>query len=603
VAAPALYTLGPSAAQTPAGGLYNGIQSAPAVDATGGLAFLARVVGGTTSEVLVYLPPTGGGTPILVGDAAPLSGFFAGSPFSPPVLTDAGAVVFRAFVARGPTSVGIFRWQDGQLAAVVRAGDPSPNSGHPPFLDLVGNPSANPDGAVAFSATVQGAGRGIYVADRNGIRVVARRGDPAPGVPGTTFSSLGANPTINERGQVAFRGTSQVHDDASNTTIRQEGLFLADGSHIDELAADGMISPEGLTVVGLRDPVVSDAPSLVFRAPVSDGTAVWNGVFLVDRQHAASIALEREPLGGGMMLSGLSGDPVVAPDGTLAFLASRVRSTDPSGTLLQSLGPTVFRATAAGLVSLVSHGDRAVLGGTFRTLAQPSINAPGHVAFRANFQSGTGGTGGLYVAGDTGITPAVLVKEVAPTNVRFSSFGARPSINAADEIAFSAGLSQGDARTGLFLATPARLVTQKVAIRFGGSVVRPRDRVRVRLRLLPGRLSNGVNGLAPITLALHDTDGALWTVSIPTRRLRQRGAVQIATPGRGDLRKVLRALRLRVLPSGVVQVAARSAVLDLTRNGVHELHPPLTLLFGVGDDSATLTFDCKLGKHGGNCGG
>src|SRR6185503_8543549 len=129
-----------------------------------------------------YRAGDGSAMSVPVGDAAPGAagaGFYAGNPFSPAVLNDRGDVVFRAFLARAPASVGIFRDRNGRLEPVVRAGDLSPD--HVPFLDLVGKPSTNEAGAVAFAAQVQtpcspGAGQdcrarqGIFVAENGALR-------------------------------------------------------------------------------------------------------------------------------------------------------------------------------------------------------------------------------------------------------------------------------------------------------------------------------------------------------------------------------------------------------------------------------------------------
>jgi hypothetical protein len=130
VVVPLVVTGGAGAEATPAGGIYAGAESAPAADGSGGLVFLTRIAGGSVSEALVYRAGDGSATPIVVGEGTPGasgSGFFGGNPFSAPALNDRGDVVFRAFLARAPASVGIFRDRDGRLEPVVRAGELSPD--------------------------------------------------------------------------------------------------------------------------------------------------------------------------------------------------------------------------------------------------------------------------------------------------------------------------------------------------------------------------------------------------------------------------------------------------------------------------------------------
>jgi len=63
------------------------------------------------------------------------------------------------------------------------------------------------------------------------------RGDVAPGDPGPTFNSFGANPQINDDGVVAFRATTLTTVNGAN--VRQSGIFLKDatGTHVLVLAA------------------------------------------------------------------------------------------------------------------------------------------------------------------------------------------------------------------------------------------------------------------------------------------------------------------------------------------------------------------------------
>src|SRR5438128_1032991 len=141
-ALPLVYTGGNGADASPVGGLYGGAESPPALDAAGGIVFLARIVNGQSSEAIVYRAADGRTSPIALGEAAPQQspGFFAGQPFSAAHLNDAGDVVFRAYVARGPDSIGIFRARSARIdaehgipiEAVLRAGDASPGS--PPFF-------------------------------------------------------------------------------------------------------------------------------------------------------------------------------------------------------------------------------------------------------------------------------------------------------------------------------------------------------------------------------------------------------------------------------------------------------------------------------------
>ena len=615
---PLVYSGGNGAEASPAGGLYAGSESAPAADAVGGVVFRARIAGGTSSEAIVYRRADGTATPIVLGEAAPgrNDGFFAGQPFSAPHLNDAGDVVFRGFVARGPTSVGIFRARDGQLAALVRAGDPSPLAGAPPFMDIVGEPSVNQAGDVAFSAQVPSisvpdpadpshdqtiGGRGIFVAGAAGLRAVVVRGDAAPGEDGAKFTGLGSNPQINDDGGVAFRGTTQARDPMTGLSIKHDAIFLSDAGGIHVLVYAHAPSPSGMPFFALRDPFLTDAPNAVFRASLGNDSAVSDGVYVADAAGTTQIAVEQQPLGGDVVLTGFTGDPSVTGTGEVAFLATRARPVDPGGPPTRSLGPAILKRGAAGLDLVVAQDMPGPTGGTFRTLSEPAINAQGHVAFRGSFQPGTGGTSGFFLASGDSLEAYMLRGELTPLSGRFSAFGAQAALNAHDELAFIGDVASGNARSGIFIASPASLVTQLFALRLSGD--RGRDRLRVRLLLAPGRVSNGVRaGKEAVIVTVSDRSGVLWTVTVPGKRLVKRGkAFMIRLARNSDLGPVLRSLRMSVARNGTVRVAASTPPLDLTHRGLRPIRPPLAVTLEVGDDAGRAPLDCRQARRGMRC--
>jgi hypothetical protein len=487
---PLFYTAGNGADESPAGGIFAGTGSAPATDAAGGVAFLARIVGGPSAEAIVYRAADGSATPIVLGEAAPRQneGFFGGRPFSAPRLNDRGDVVFRAFVARGPSSVGIFRARDGDLEPLVRAGDPSPAPGAPPFLDLVGDPGLNERGDVAFAAQLptggQNLGRGIFVLDASGLRTIVLRGDSAPGTPGTIFTGFGPNPQINDAGGVAFKGTTSYRDPLTGFSIKQEAIFLSDAAGTRVLVYADEPSPSGLPFLRLRDPFLTNAPSVVFRAPLGVSEQQSSGIFLADARGTAEIAVEKQSLGEGVVLTGFSGNPSVTADGQVAFLATRSRPVDEGGAPIRPLGPAIFRRLAAGLEQVIARDMPGPAGGSFKNVGAPAINAAGHVVFRGSFQPLTGGTPGLFLAGDGELTPYVLRGEVSPLGGTLSGFALQPSLNAHDEAAFIGSISSGKARSAVLVASPTTLVLRRLALRLSDG--RGRDRLALRLVLTPG---------------------------------------------------------------------------------------------------------------------
>jgi hypothetical protein len=601
IALPIAYTAGTGADASPVGGLYAGTESAPAVDATGGIVFLVRVSGGLSSQAIVYRAGDGTLTPIVLGDAAPeqTAGFFGGKPFTSAHLNDAGDVVFRAFVSRGPASVGIFRARDGNVDAVVRGGDPAPIGGA--FLDLIGEPGIDENGDVAFAAEVAEAGRGIFVADAAGLHAIVLRGDAAPGEAGTVFGAIGPNPQIADSGAVAFRATTLRRDPLTGISIKHDGIFLHDANGMRVLVFSDEPSPEGLPFLKLRDPFLVGSQSVVFRAPLGVGTEASSGIFFSDATGTSAIAVEQQPLGAGVVLTGFSGNPSVTASGQVAFVASRARPDDPGGPPIHLLGPAIMKRGADGLDLVVARDMPGPNGGTFRTLSSPAINAAGHVLFRGSFNQFTGGTSGFFVHDDAGLAPYVLRGEVAPLGGRFTSLGSAPALNGADEVAFSAQVNGGKARSGLFLATPTKLDARLLSLRLSDG--RGKDRVALRAVLTVGRVSNGIHPAKDtVAVSLSDAAGVLWSASVRGKDLSGHDASWAIVPKRAsDLGHQLQSLRLRIARKGTVIVGATSAAVDLTRGGIRTPKPPFRVTVEAGDDQGSVAVPCTLGRRRTRC--
>jgi hypothetical protein len=581
-----LYTAGKVAPQTPSGGTYAGTESAPALDAAGGIVFRAHIVDGPSTEAIVYLRPGGSATSIDLGEAAPLQneGFFGGKAFSPPGLTDSGDVVFRAYIARGTSSVGIFRWRGGQLAPIVRAGDTSPSG--QPFIDIVGQPDVNQQGAIVFAAHVENEGRGVFVADGGQIKKVVRRHDPAPGGDGTIFTGFGPNAQINDTGVVAFRATTEFFDPSLPTPTRRDGIFIRSDMGIDSFVETTTPSPAGLPFFKVRDPLLTAEPSVVFRAPLGDVAEQTNGIFTADARQMSQVAILQQPLGGGIVLSGFSGTPVVTPAGEIAFLATRAMPNPDPTMPPRSLGSAIFTGTPTGLQLVVARDMPAPAGGTFKTLAQPAINSAGTIAFRGAVQTADGRTSGLFLDLATGLVPFMFRGEESPIGGRFDTFGARLSVNALDEIAFSAAVTSGNASTGLFVASPTVLKTQALVMRLTGG--RGRDRIALRAVLSPGRLSDGLSpATEPVTVSVRDANGVVWSATVPSGRLVHRGRRFVTKPTRGKAgRKAeIHSLHLQIDRQGAAHISALSGPLDLTQGGTRTLDAPFLIGCEVGDDA------------------
>jgi len=453
----------------------------------------------------------------------------------------------------------------------------------------------NANGDVVFAAQLGTQGRGIYVVDRAGIHALVLRGDVAPGDPGATFNSFGANPAINDDGAIAFSATTLAIVNGLN--VRESGIYLKDATGIHVLVSSAGTSPAGLPFLRLGDPALTSVPSIVFRAPLGTIADQSSGIFVADTSGVSTLAVEQQNLGDGSLIQGFASNPAVTASGLLAFLA--VRSDAATG---NSLGPAVLERNAVGALDVLAARDaNGPLGGTFKSFGAPVIGATGHVLFRATFNALSGGTSGLYLEDDAGLRPYVLRGERTSLEGRLSAFRGVPSLNANDEVAFSADVGGGEARSGLFLASPTTLDARQLGIRLSGG--KRRDRLTVRAVLTLGRVSDGVQpGKEAVVVSLADTAGPLWSVTVGARRLTGHGrAWGVVPPRTGDLGRSLRALRVVVGKHNTVGLSLVSAAIDLTQGGKRLPKPPFTLSVEVGDDAGSVRVPCALGRRGGRC--
>jgi hypothetical protein len=256
---------------------------------------------------------------------------------------------------------------------------------------------------------------------------------------------------------------------------------------------------------------------------------------------------------------------------------------------------------ADGLDLVVARDMPGPNGGTYKTLTSPAINAAGHVLFRGSFNALTGGTSGFFIHDDAGLAPYLLRGEVAPLGGRLTSLGSAPSLNGADEVAFSAQVNGGKARSGLFLATPTQLDARLVSLRLSNG--RGKDRVAVRAVLTVGRVSNGIHPAKDtVVVSLSDTAGALWSATVKGKELSGGGGSWGIVPKHGsNLGHQLQSLRLRVGKKTTVAVSAASAAVDLTQGGTRKLSPPFRVTVEAGDDQGSVQVPCTLGRRRTRC--
>ncbi|QDT68807.1 hypothetical protein MalM25_17320 [Planctomycetes bacterium MalM25] len=200
------------------------VLGSPVINQQGRTAFFATLNGGDVIEGAddngIWAQDTNGDLQLVVraGDDAP--GVSDGSKFSllssRPALSDDGRLTFQSTLAGSAitqsNASGI--WSEdasGDIQLVARAGESAPGT-PADFAAITEAPSVNSQAQIAFIAGLSGTGvaaennYGLW-SNRNGVvTLIAREGDPAPGLDGETFAELSNSlPVLGDGGELAFR--------------------------------------------------------------------------------------------------------------------------------------------------------------------------------------------------------------------------------------------------------------------------------------------------------------------------------------------------------------------------------------------------------------
>jgi len=267
-------------------------------------------------------------------------------------------------------------------------------------------PAINASGTVAFRASLDGGGEGIFIGDGSELTTIA----DTNGRLRNPFSQFGFSPDIDDTGKVAFE--SFLRSGVS-------GIFVGDGdTPVDPLTP--LVDNSGF-LNALGDPDLNNAGTVSFIANFD--ALVANGIFTTDGNSTTSIVDSQ----GAFALFGSS--PAINETGTVAFVGKLGNGSSTDG---------IFTSTNGLLTTVVdTSGPFKGFGFGF----EPAINDDGTLAFFAQRDTGEFG----IFSHDNGV-----VTTLADTNSLFSSFGV-PAINNDGTIAFFARLDTGS--EGIFVGS------------------------------------------------------------------------------------------------------------------------------------------------------
>ncbi len=270
----------------------------------------------------------------------------------------------------------------------------------------------NPGGILAYRAFLKGPSIteandvGLWSGPTDNIRLIAREGDPVPGVASATFSQLNVGSwEVEQSGHVLFTARitgSQI--DVSNNF----GYWLSSGEDLLPLFRSGQQAP-GIPGSRLRDfrveAAISNEYILLANFEGPDVTAANDSaMFMGVPENMRLVYREGDPAPGtppgvvmGRVLTSSLGIPV-SQSGQLAFrtelTGSGVTSANDAAYFLVDTDGTLFMIAREGSMFDVGGGEFKQIQGLHDTFGGPSdetMNSQGQLFFRARFADASEG--------------------------------------------------------------------------------------------------------------------------------------------------------------------------------------------------------------------
>lgn len=207
------------------------------------------------------------------------------------VMNAAGRIGFHATLALGGSvnagnRVLFYEGPADQLEVLARAGDPVPGLPGAVYTTLRSTSlRMNNAGAVCFQSTVTGGGTGEVIVSKGAGQafVLAKNGDPVPGLPGVTLTQVSnGRIDINGLGRVAF--SARLSGAPSNA---DSAIFIGDPNGIEMVLREGDPLPGGFVApdLGTATWFLNDRNQFVIIVSISDGATLFatrpNGEFVL----------------------------------------------------------------------------------------------------------------------------------------------------------------------------------------------------------------------------------------------------------------------------------------------------------------------------------
>ena len=333
--------------------------------------------------------------------------------FTEPIVNDSGQVVFKALlegIGVGPDNDEvIYSGTKDSLALIARKGDLIPDLGGGLYFSSLSDPKINDFGHAAFASIVSGLGPGFFTDVNGALETVVIEGDPIPGVAGLEIDNI-VELTLGPAGHIGFYA---LLDGPGVNTDNDNALFQQNpGEDWNMIARAGDPIP-GIPGVHFHFPTINRINShgtFVFRSGMLEG---GSGIFVWSNGSIEAVALTGDPAPGAPLGVNFNDFDFSRFDfndaGQLAMTAELTNGkhalfSDSSGVLqiiamggepapgglpldpdfgsfdfvaINENGEVLFRADFEGQTALSDHAIYLSSGGSLELIAYQGDAAPG----------------------------------------------------------------------------------------------------------------------------------------------------------------------------------------------------------------------------------
>lgn len=272
------------------------------------------------------------------------------------------------------TAQGIWLGTPGHMRLVALGGQPAPGTGPGVTFDELHRPVLDDTGTIVFRAETSESSRaGLWTGDADSLRLVAREGDPAPGLPaGWTFRYL-FDPLVSADGRLCFIASVRGPEGE-----RRSGIWTGRPDSLAPAVLEGDPAPGFATAratfrffdtsftSGERVPSWT-GELLAFLVPVDDDGTLRDAIFAGppdDLRMIAAEGLDAPDL--HLPIGEFFSEPIISASGKLAFKAEL---DDSHPDVNADNAKVVFWGDHDGAIHAVAREGEALPGNGVGTLA------------------------------------------------------------------------------------------------------------------------------------------------------------------------------------------------------------------------------------------